>query len=219
MENKGLSVFVIFIVSLASVFLSSNLFSSFELDAQYEFQGRVVAITNDGVEIETDGTTQEVSLSDGQKGQLYVLETVAISEGEVFQVDDSSVGYYENMQIVTSEGVVQNVDSEGVTINDTTYSCDDNTIDCAPGDNVYFEFYEDNDGVETIINMYEQEKLFDLRVETISRNSDGCMVLNNEYVIDASTDLNIDIMTIAVMDNCQISVDEKNNIDILRYVA
>lgn len=219
MQNKGLSVFVVFLVSLASVFFSSNFFSSFNPNAQYEYQGQVVAITETGIELEQDGAISSVELSDEQKGQLYVLETVAISDGDVYPVEDNAAGYYENNQIITSDGIVQSVEASSITIDDTTYQYDHDNVAFEVGDNVYFEFYEDQDGSSIVLNIYQEGDLIDLRVETIDRNSDGCMVLNNQFVINADTDLNVDIMTIAVLDNCQISVDGNNNISILRYVA
>ena len=218
MQNKGLSVFVVFIVSLASVFISSNFFASFNPSAQYEYQGQVVAITDTGIELDQEGETSFVNLSDEQKGKLYVLEMVAISDGEVYPIDNNEAGLYDNKQVVTNIGIVQDMNDSTMTIADETYNYTAGG-EISIGDNVYFEFYEDEQGELQIINVYQESEFMDLRVETISRNSAGCMVLNNQYVINSDTDLNVDIMTIAVLDNCQISVDDNNNITILRYVA
>lgn len=219
MQNKGLSVFVVFLISVASVFFSSNFFASFNPNAQYEYQGQVVAITETGIELEHDGAISSVELSDEKKGQLYVLETVAISDGDVYPIANSSAGYYENNQIITSSGIVQSIAAAMVTIDDLTYQYDHGNVTFDVDDNVYFEFYENQDGSSIVLNVYPNDEFIDLRVETIGRNSDGCMVLNNQYVINADTDLNVDIMTIAVLDNCQISVDGNNDISVLRYVA
>lgn len=218
MQNRGLSVFVVFVVSLASVFVSSNFFSVFDFNAQYEYSGQVIAFTNTGVELEDNGEIISVELSADQKGQLYVLEMVAISEGEVFPVEDVNAGFYDNSQIVTSTGVVNRIEDDMVIIDDETYLYKNERWDLDVTDTVYFEFFKDGNGNSQITNVYKETCLVDIRVETISRSIDGCMVLNNLYVINENTDLNIDIRSIDVLDNCQIVHDENNNITILRNI-